>query len=335
MRRREFIGVLGSAAVIWPCSYYQLFAQQRDRVRRMGVLVPSQLNASTLVRRLAELGWPNVSLEYRIDETNPTRMKQGAVEIVASKPDVIFTQNALEAKAVLEQTHTVPIVFATCADPVGEGLVDSFARPGGNVTGFSSFEPGLGGKWIELLKEIAPDVTRVAVIAHPDDPKASLAKFLRATETAAQSFGVTLAVVPDSPKASRSDSDSNAELLRAIDEFARKASGGVIVFPGAHTIDLYFYQSLWLAKRYHLPTIYPSDEYITVGGGLLSYGVNTADNVLRAASYVDRILRGEKPSDLPVQAPIKFELAVNLATAKALGLTIPQSILVRADKIID
>jgi putative tryptophan/tyrosine transport system substrate-binding protein len=306
MNRREFMALLGGAVAAWP--HCQAFAQQRDRVRRIGVLAPNNSILTPVVQRLRELGWPSVRIDYRGDEADPTKMKERAAELVASKPEVILTQNALEAKAVLEQTHTLPIVFATCADPVGEGLVDSFARPGGNVTGFTSFEPGLGGKWIELLKEIAPDVTRVAVVAHPDD-QASLAGFLRATETAAQSFGVTLAVVPDSPKASRIDSDSNAELLRAVDEFARTASGGVIVFPGAYTIHLYFFQSLWLARRYHLPVIYPHDVYVTLTGGLLSYGVNTTDNVLRAASYVDRILRGEKPSDLPVQAPIKFELA--------------------------
>jgi len=335
VRRREVITLLSGAAAGWSLA---ALAQQADRVRRIGVLslLVYDPNLYSFERRLAELGWTegrNVTTDliYPRDEQ---LMGQYVAELLARKPDVILTKGAPETKWVLEQTHAVPIVFVMVADPVGDGLVESFARPGNNVTGFSSFEPGLGGKWIELLKEIAPDLNRVAVIVHPDEPKASLAGFLRATESAARSFGVQLMVAPDNPKASRSHSDAIAELQRAINEFGQEGNGAVIVFPGAYTTTTYYRTTLMLAEWYRLPAVYPFKPYVT-SGGLTSYGFDVADNFRRAASYVDRILRGEKPSDLPVQAPTKFELIINLKTAKALGITIPSTLLARADEVIE
>ena len=330
LTRREFIALVGGAAA-WP--HYQALAQQPERMPRIAVLVDNQSPTYTFLQTLKELGWTegrNIRIDLRMDWDNPLMIKDGAIEFVALKPDLIVVKDTPGAKAVLEQTYTKPIVFVACADPVGDGLVDSFARPGGNVTGFSSFEPGMGGKWVELLKEMAPHVTRIAVIVHPHEPKASLAEFLRTTETAAQSLGVALAIVPDT----RSVSDAIAVLLRAIGGMAQEANSGFIVFPGTYTNALYHYQALMLAKRYRLPAIYPSKSYVSTGG-LMSYGVDLADNFRRAASYVDRILRGTKPNELPVQAPIKFELAVNLSTARDLGLTVPQSILLRADEVIE
>jgi len=314
-------------------------AQQPDRLRRVGVLVDDASSIYPFERRLAELGWTNrnMTIDRLMYGVGPADWGSPAssayvAELVATKPDVILAKDTQDTKMALEQTHIVPIVFAMCADPVGDGLVESFARPGGNVTGFSSFEPGMGGKWIELLKEIAPNVNRVAVIVHPDEPKASLAGFLRATEPPARSVGVELTIIPDNPKASNSYSDRIIELVRAIDGFARKPNGGLIVFPGTFTTTTYYPH--WLAERYRLPAVYPFKLYVR-SGGLISYGVDTADQFRRAASYVDRILRGEKPGDLPIQAPTKFDLAINLGAAKALGLTFPQSVLLRADEVIE
>ncbi len=330
---REFIALLAGAVATWSLTAR---AQQPDRVRRIGVLLDNESSIYPFERGLVQLGWTegrNMTIDRPNYGAGPAR-RDSVAELVAQKPDVILAKDAQETKAVLEQTHTVPIVFAMSADPVGDGLVESFARPGGNVTGFSSFEPGMGGKWVELLKEIAPNVNRVAVIVHPDEPKASLAGFLRATEPSARSFGVELTIIPDNPKVSRSYSDSIIELERAIDGFARKPNGGLIVFPGTYTTTTHYRQSLWLAERYRLPAVYPFKPYVR-SGGLISYGVDIADQFRRAASYVDRILRGEKPGDLPVQAPTKFEVAINLGAAKTLGLTIPQSILIRADEVIE
>jgi putative tryptophan/tyrosine transport system substrate-binding protein len=335
MRRRDFVKVIGAAAA-WPLGAR---GQQLTRIRRVGVLIYRAAGLPTYAfeQRLRELGWTegrNIQIDWPVRFPDPAYIRGSIAELLAPKPDVILAKDAPETKAVLEQTHTVPIVFVMCADPVGDGLVKSFARPGGNVTGFSSFEPGMGGKWVELLKEIAPNVNRVAAIAHPDEPKPSLAGFLRATELPARSLGVELTIVPDNPKASRSYSDSFIELERAIDDFARKPNGGLTVFPGTHTTSTYYLQSIWPAERYRLPAVYPFKPYVRAGG-LVSYGFDAVDNFQRAASYVDRILRGEKPGDLPVQAPTKFELVINLKTAKALGLTVPPSLLARADEVID
>ncbi len=336
MRRRDFVILAGGAATAWPLDAR---AQQPDRLRRVGVLVDDASSIYPFERRLAELGWTNrnMTIDRLMYGVGPADWGSPAssayvAELVATKPDVILAKDTQDTKMALEQTHIVPIVFAMCADPVGDGLVESFARPGGNVTGFSSFEPGMGGKWIELLKEIAPNVNRVAVIVHPDEPKASLAGFLRATEPPARSVGVELTIIPDNPKASNSYSDRIIELVRAIDGFARKPNGGLIVFPGTFTTTTYYPH--WLAERYRLPAVYPFKLYVR-SGGLISYGVDTADQFRRAASYVDRILRGEKPGDLPIQAPTKFDLAINLGAAKALGLTFPQSVLLRADEVIE
>jgi ABC-type uncharacterized transport system substrate-binding protein len=338
MRRRELMALVGGAALAGPLTGR---AQQPERVRRIGVLVDDEslghMNMNMFVQGLAELGWTegrNIQIDHRMHRAVSAALNDAAVELVALKPDVILAKTTQEVKAVLEQTHAVPIVFAMCADPVGDGLVGNFARPRGNVTGFSSFEPGLGGKWLELLKDMVPNVTRVAVIAHPDESKEAVTGLLLATEPAAHSLGIEVSIIPGNPVASTSYSDSIIKLLRAIDGFALKANGGLIMFPGTYTTILYHYQSLWLAERHRLPTIYPSKDYVS-SGGLMSYGVDPADNFRRAASYVDRVLRGTKPNELPVQAPIRFELAVNLSTAKELGLTVPQSILVRANEVIE
>jgi putative ABC transport system substrate-binding protein len=279
MKRRKFIGLLGGAVATWSLTAP---AQQPNRVRQIGVLINAGWPIHTFVQRLGELGWTegrniDIRIYWHMYLADPTHIRDFVVELVAPKPDVILAKDAPETKAVLEQTNTVPIVFLMCADPVGDGLVESFARPGGNVTGFSSFEPGMGGKWIELLKEIAPNVDRVAVIVHPDEPKVSLAGFLRATESPARSFGVQLTILPDNPKASRSHSDSIAELQNTIDGFARKPNGGLIVFPGTYTTTTYYSQSLWLAERYRLPAVYPFKLYVG-SGGFMSYGFDAADN---------------------------------------------------------
>jgi ABC-type uncharacterized transport system substrate-binding protein len=337
MQRREFIILFGGAAIALPSVAR---AQQPNRLRRVGVLVDNESSIYSFEQGLAELGWTqgrNIIIDRLMYGVGPADWGSPAsrayvAELIATKPDVILTKDTQDTKMALEQTHNVPIVFAMCADPIGDGLVESFARPRGNVTGFSSFEPGMGGKWIELLKEIAPNVNRVAVIAHPDEPKASLARFLQATEPPARSVGVELNVIPENPKASSSYSDRIIELVRAIDGYTQKPNGSTIMFPGTFTTLGYYPH--WLAERYRLPAVYPFKPYVR-SGGLMSYGVDIADQFRRAASYVNRILRGEKPGDLAVQAPTKFELAINLGAAKALGLTFPQSVLLRADEVID
>jgi ABC-type uncharacterized transport system substrate-binding protein len=221
-------------------------------------------------------------------------------------------------------SRAVPIVFASIADPVGAGLVESFARPGGNVTGFAAFEPGMGGKWLELLREIAPHVTRVAAILHLDEMVAPVASLRRSMEVAAATFKNELSIIAD---------DDAIVLEHAVDRFAQEANGGLIVFPSVYT-GTYLTHIVALAERYRLPVVYPFAFWVKFGG-LMSYGVDVADQCRRAASYVERILKGAKPSDLPVQAPTEFKLAINLNTARTLGLTIPQSILLRADEVIE
>jgi putative tryptophan/tyrosine transport system substrate-binding protein len=328
MKRREFIALLGSAAA-WPIGVYA----QPNRVRRVGVLVDTfERSINPFIRELGKLGWTegrNIRIDWRVHGGTPAYTRDAAAELLAFKPDVILATRDEETKAVLDQTYTVPVVFTMCADPVGAGLVESFARPAGNVTGFSSFEPGMAGKWVELIKEIAPNTSRLAVIVSPETSSA----MRHAMETAADSLGVQLSVVAGKSELQKTFSEIAAEIEHEIDAFARNANGGLIVFPGIYS-SLYNNNFILLAERYRLPAVYPFAFYVQLGG-LLSYGVDQADNYGRAASYVDRILRGEKPGDLPVQAPIKFELLVNLRTAKALGLRVAQSILVRADKLIE
>jgi putative tryptophan/tyrosine transport system substrate-binding protein len=331
MRRRDFIILLGGAAIAWPAI---AISEPNDPVRRIGVLVgiaegDAEVQPSLLAFQqvLQDLGWTdgrNVRIDYRFAVADPDRLRAAGAELVGLKPDVLLAQSTPEIRALLKQTRTIPIVSPMIADPVGSGLVESFAKLGGNITGFSSFEEGMGGKWLGLLKEIAPDVTSVAILLHPNDEALS-AGVQRSVETAASSFGVELTLIRD------------VHIERAFDAFARdafarKLNNGLIVFPGIYTWS-HHYLILALAAKYLWPAIYPSRDYVG-SGGLMSYGPGI-DVFREAASYVDRILRGAKPGDLPVQAPTHFQLVINLLAAKVLGLTVPASLQHLADEVIE
>jgi ABC-type uncharacterized transport system substrate-binding protein len=330
MRRREFIKLLGSGAA-WP---FAAHAQQSERVRRIGVLVAGgvdledldmQARIGAFQQGLQQLGWAdnhNIRTDIRVGAGDLDRIRKYAEELVSLAPDVILVTGAAAVAPMLKATRTVPVVFTSVVDPVGAGFVDSLARPGGNATGFVSFEYGLSAKWLELLKEIAPAVTRVAVIRDPDI-SAGTGQF-GAIQTAAPSFGLDLIAV--SPR----EAD---EVERAIASLARTPNGGLITTSSALAIirrDLI----IGLAAKYKLPAVYYRRLFAT-SGGLISYGSEIIDQLRRAAGYVDRILKGEKPADLPVQAPTKYELVINLKTAKALGLTVPPTLLARADEVIE
>jgi putative ABC transport system substrate-binding protein len=331
MRRRDFIFLLGGAAMAWPAI---AISEPNGQVRRIGVLVgiaegDVEVQPSLLAFQqvLQDLGWTdgrNVRIDYRFAVADPDRLTAAGAELVGLKPDVLLAQSTPEIRALLKQTRTIPIVSPMIADPVGSGLVESFAKPGGNITGFTSFEEGMGGKWLGLLKEIAPDVTSVAILLHPND-EALRAGVQRSVETAASSFGVELTLIRD------------VHLERAFDAFARDAStrklnSGLIVFPGIYNWA-HRYLILALAAKYLWPAIYPSRDYVG-SGGLMSYGPGI-DVFREAASYVDRILRGAKPGDLPVQAPTHFQLVINLLAAKVLGLEVPPTLLGTADELIE
>jgi len=325
--RREFITLLGGAAA-WPLAAR---AQQGERMRRIGVLIGSATDADdTDVRaRLAafeqglqQLGWidgRNVRIEYRRGAGDADRIHRFAAELVALAPDVILASGTSTAGVLQRATRTVPIVLVNVADPVGAGFVESLARPGGNITGFLNYEYGLASKWLELLKQIAPGVTRVAVMRDPGI-SAGTGQF----GAIAPSFGVELTPV---------NVRDAGEIERAVAAFARSSNGGLIVTGSALTT---FHRDLIvsLAARHRLPAVYPRRLFVT-SGGLISYGADLVEPHRRAAGYVDRILRGDKPADLPVQAPTKYELVINLKTAKALGLDIPASVLARADEVIE
>jgi putative ABC transport system substrate-binding protein len=329
MRRREFITLLGGAAAAWPLA---VRAQQAQKMRRIGVLMNTaaddpegKARNAAFERGLQELGWTdgrNVRIDYRWGAGDADRIRRYAAELVSLSPDVILTVGSATAGPLLEATRTVSIVFVQAPDPVGAGLVASLARPGGNATGFTLFEYGISGKWLELLKEIAPGVTRVAVLRDP--AIAAGTGQLGAIQSVAPSFGVEL-----SPLGVRDP----GEIERAITTFARSSNGGLIVtvstLAGVHR-DLI----VTLAARYKLPAVYYA-RYIVAGGGLISYGPDFVDQHRRAAGYVDRILKGEKPANLPVQTPTKYELAINLKTARALGLDVPPTLLARADEVIE
>jgi putative ABC transport system substrate-binding protein len=328
MRRREFISLLGGAAA-WPLAAR---AQQPDGVRRIGVLMnvaatdsEGQGQVAAFLQALQQLGWSedrNVRIDTRWGENEVELDRRYATELLAFAPDIVLASGTLSVAALRRATRTVPIVFAGVSDPVGAGLVDSLTRPGGNVTGFMIFEYSLSGKWLELLKEIAPWVMRAAVVRDSANP-AGIAQF-GAARAAAQSLGVELQPV---------DTHDAAEIERSIASFARAANGGLIVTPSA-AVSAHHDLIVILAARYKLPAVY-SSRPIVIGGGLICYGPDTADGFRQAAGYVDRILKGEKPADLPVQAPTKYELAINLKTAKALGITVPASLLARADEVIE
>jgi putative tryptophan/tyrosine transport system substrate-binding protein len=329
MRRREFISLLGSAAAAWPLA---ALAQQTERVRRIGVLLnvaaddPESLTRVTaFAQGLQELGWidgRNVRIDYRWGGADVGRIRKYAAELLTLAPDVIVSSGTPAVAALEQATSTVPIVFVQVPDPVGSGHVESLARPGGNATGFATFEYGFGGKWLELLKEISPHVTRAAVLR--DVALAAGSGQFGAIQSVAPSLGMEL-----SPVGVRDAS----EIERAVTAFARGSNGGLIV-TGSSLALVHRDLIVSLAARYKLPAVYPY-RYFATGGGLISYGPNAVDPSRRSAGYVDRILKGEKPADLPVQAPTKYELVINLKTAQALGLAMPPAVLSRADEVIE
>jgi putative ABC transport system substrate-binding protein len=331
MKRREFITLLGGAAVAWPLAAR---AQQPDRLRRIGVLIgyaendlETQARLAAFRQGLERLGWTedrNVRIDYRFAPAGPDQAQRFAKELVALRPDVLVGNSTPASAALLRETHTIPIVFVGVSDPVGSGLIASIARPGGNTTGFTNFEPSLTGKWLELLKEIAPGIGRVAVIFNPKTAPGGGSFFLGPFEPVARSFAVEPIASPVT------DATQIESALAAI---WREPGGGLIVMPDAFT-TVQRKAIIALAAQHRFPAIYPY-RYEVVDGGLMSYGVDTVDLLRRAASYVDRILKGEKANDLAVQAPVKFELVINLKTAKALGLTVPDKLLVAADEVIE
>jgi putative tryptophan/tyrosine transport system substrate-binding protein len=328
MRRREFITLLGGTAA-WPLA---AGAQQPDRVRRIGVLMniaaddpDSPIRLAALLQGLQQLGWTvgqNIQIDYRWGGGSAELMRKYAVELVALAPDVILAHSSAAVAPLLEATRTVPIVFAVVADPVGAGYVESLARPGGNATGFTNFEYTIAGKWLELLKDVAPGVTRAAVLRE-SAIAAGPAQF-GAIRAVAQSLGVEVRPV---------EVRDSGEIERAITAFARGSNDGLIV-TGSPAAIVHRALIVALAARHRLPAVYNTRIFVT-SGGLISYGADNIDPFRRAASYIDRILKGEKPADLPVQAPTKLELVINLKTAKALGLNIPDSVLARADEVIE
>jgi len=327
MKRRDFITLLGGA-VAWP---FAAHAQQGDRMRRIGVLMylpaddaEGQARLAALTQALERLGWSD-GRNLRIDTrwANADDIRRHAAELAALAPDVLLAGTGTATVApLLEATRTVPIVFVSVIDPVGAGFVASLAQPGGNATGFTIYEYGMSGKWLELLKEIAPRVTRVAVLRDP--AVASGIGQFGAVQAVAPSLGVELSPV---------DVRDAGEIERAVTAFARGSNGGLIV-TGTALAFVHRDLIISLASRHRLPTVYWNRRFVPVGG-LISYGPDTIDPFRRAAGYVDRILKGEKPADLPVQAPTKYELVINVKTAKALGLDVPETVLARADEVIE
>ena len=331
MKRREFITLLGGAAAAWPLAAWP---QQGERVRRIGVLMPFDENDPVqkpyilaFTQALAGLGWTdgrNVRIDLRWGRTDINRIRALAQELVGLQPDIIVTSTTSPTAAVQRETRTIPIVFVGVSDPVASGIVARLDRPSGNVTGFAIFEASLGGKWLELLSEIAPGLKRAAIMFNPDTNPVSKALYLSSLETAARSLKVEPIISPV---------HSDVEIETAINALGREPGGGLVVIPSvfvtAHRAPI-----ISVAARNNLPAVYTASNYAREGG-LLSYGPDPVDTYRRAATYVDRILRGEKPGDLPVQLPTKFEMVVNLKTAKALGLTVPPSLLARADEVIE
>ena len=329
MKRRDFIGAIGGALAAWPLATR---AQQPERVRRIAVLMPgaaedveNQNRIAALQQGLRELGWTdgrNLRIDYRWAGGDADRIRSSAVELVALAPDVIFAVASSILGPLQQATHTVPIVFANVTDPVGAGYVDSLARPGENITGFLLFEYGIAGKWLELLKQIAPSVTRAAVIR---DPRASNGIGQWAViQAMAPSMGVELSLI---------NIRDAGEIELDIVAFARSSNGGLIVTANPLATQ-HRELIIRLARDHKLPAVY-FERYFVTGGGLISYGAHMVDQFQRAAAYIDRVLKGEKPANLPVQAPTKYELAVNLKTAKALGIAVPTALLARADEVIE
>jgi putative ABC transport system substrate-binding protein len=327
MRRREFITLIGGAAAALPLAAQ---AQQAEGVRRIGLLTgiagedaQTKIRIAAFLLELQKLGWTegrNVQIDIRAGAGNLATTRKYAAELVALAPDVILATGATPVASLLEATHTVPIVFAIVVDPMGAGFIEKLSRPGGNATGFTMFDYSLSGKWLELLKQVVPGVTQAAVLR---DTAAGVGQFA-VIQVMAPSLGLEVSTI---------NVGDPRELDRAITAFAREPNGGLVVTAGPPTVvhrDLI----VTLAARHKLPAVY-FDRTFVAGGGLISYGPDLVDQFRRAATYVDRILKGEKPANLPVQAPNKYELVINLKTAKALGLTIPPAVLARADAVIE
>jgi putative ABC transport system substrate-binding protein len=331
MRRREFITLLGGAAVAWPLAAR---AQQGERVRRIGVLMAFDENDSRakawlarFIQGLSELGWTagrNLRMDVRWAGDNVDRMRMFAKELVNLQPDVILAFGTPVTAALKRETRTIPIVFAIVSDPVGEGFVASLSRPGGNITGFHNSEASIGGKWLELLKEVAPGISRAAMIFNPDTAPGHGKYYMPDFEVTARSLKVEPISAPV---------QSLAELETVITALGREPGSGFVAMA-----DFFLFinreATISLAARNNVPAIYPWGDVVKAGG-LLSYGPDLEDIVRRAAPYVDRILHGANPAELPVQVPTKFELAINVKTAKALGLTVPPTLLTRADEVIE
>jgi putative tryptophan/tyrosine transport system substrate-binding protein len=327
VRRREFITLVGGAAAVWP-----LAARAQQTIRRVGMLLPAaaddtefQTRVGAFLEGLQQSGWTigkNVQIDSRWATTNAVEIRRHAAELAALAPDVILTSSSPALAALQQATRTAPIVFVNVIDPVGSGFVDSLARPGGNTTGFLLFEYSLSGKWLELLKQIAPNVTRAAVFRDSGNPSGN-AQF-GAIQAVAPSLGIEVSPI---------NMRDASEIERAVAAFPRSANGGLII-TGSAAATLHRDLIIELAARSRVPAVYYA-RYFVVAGGLISYGPDFADQFRRAAGYVDRILKGERPADLPVQAPTKYGLVVNLKTAKTLGLEIPSSVLARADEVIE
>jgi putative ABC transport system substrate-binding protein len=330
LRRRQFITLLGGAAA-WPRA---LMAQQPNRVRRIGVLMElaasdsqARSNIAALQRGLRGLGWlegSNLGIEYRWTPDDPVLVWEFAKELVELRPDVIVAHSSPVVATLLGQTRNIPIVFVSISDPVREGFVASFARPGGNVTGFTNFESSMTGKWVELLKDIAPELTRVAFLFNPQMAAGGGSYFLRPIDAAASTLKVksVMALVHD-----------DDEIEAAFAALAREPGSGAVLLPDIFTVA-HHQRVIALAESYRVPTVY-SYRFMVERGGLISYGVDIDNLFERAATYVDRILKGAKPADLPVQAPTKFELVINQKTAKALGFTVPDTLIARAEDVIE
>jgi putative ABC transport system substrate-binding protein len=329
MQRREFITLIGGAAAAWPLAAR---AQQPGQPRRIGFLASNaesnpeeQLLVAAFRKGLEELGWTdghNVRIDYRFGGGDPALMPTLAKELVELRPEVIVAAATVAATAVRQQTLSIPIVFVQVPDPVSAGFVTNLARPDGNITGFTNFEFSIGGKWLEVIKECASGISRVAVVFDPANP--SWVAYLRTIEAAALSFNVQL--IP-------AGVHNAVEIETNITAFAREPNGALVILPGP-VITSHHKAIIAMAARHRLPAVYPYSFMVT-NGGLISYGVNVPNLYKAAASYVDRVLKGAKPADLPVQLPTKYELAINLKTAKAFGLTMPSSLLTRADEVIE
>ena len=331
MKRREFIRLVGGAAAVWPLAAR---AQQTERERRIGVLsilAESDVNWRASIKvfehRLQELGWTdgrNIQINYRGAAGNVEHLSTFAKELAGMAPDLLLATNTPALVALQRMTDTVPIVFVQVSDPIGDGFVASLARPGGRITGLTNFEPTMGGKWLEILKEIAPGVVRVGLLFNPQTSPGGGSFYSRQIEAAAATFAMQPIPMP---------LRNATEFEPAIIEFARNSNSGLVILSDPFVVT-HRELVMGLAARHRLPAIYPF-RYFATAGGLVSYGVDRDDSYRRLAAYVDRILRGAKPADLPVEAPTKFELVINLKAAKALGLKVPDQLLVAADEVIE